>query len=197
MLENIKAKGTYHIECIRHYCPCCDEVVNPVRVEGLEFPLGWKCVCGWEGPNPVSRKIWDDTIQNTVMTAGMNHMLDTEFHASAQSATWYVGLIRDDNYSSISANDTLASHAGWEEGDEYSGNRKEFVEAAASGGAITNSANKAAFSINATETMKGGMLCNAESGTSGTLFSAGLFSEGDRAVVNGDTINVAITITLS
>jgi len=137
---------------------------------------------------------WEDTAKNAVTAEGLNHVLDVEFHAETQITTWYIGLIRDDSYSTLAAGDTLASHAGWQEGDEYTGDRKEWTEGAAAAGVMTNGSS-VNFAINDTETMKGAFLCSAESGTSGILYCTALFTQGDRAVVSGDTLKVTYTIT--
>jgi len=127
---------------------------------------------------------WTDEAQNGVTTEGLNHILDVEFHGETQVTTWYIGLIRDDSYSALAAGDTLASHAGWQEGDEYTGDRKEWTEGAASAGSMTN-ASTVDFAINDTETMKGAFLCSAATGTSGKLYCTALFTGGDRAVISG------------
>ena len=64
---------------------------------------------------------------------------------------------------------------------------------------ITNTLNKAAFTINATATVGGAFLIsnNTKGGTSGVLFSASDFqSPGDRVVASGDTLNVTYTFSL-
>jgi hypothetical protein len=61
-------------------------------------------------------------------------------------------------------------------------------------------ASPAVFSINATTTVGGAFLIsnNTKGGTTGVLFSAADFAApGDRAVVNGDTLNVTITLSVS
>ena len=132
-----------------------------------------------------------------MVTVGLNHFLDTELHAGTPVTTWYVGLIRDDSYSALAAADTMASHAGWQEGDEYTGTRPAYVEAAASSAVTTNSASKAEFAINDTETMKGAFLVSDASGTAGVLLCTGLFTGGDQAVSSGDTLRVTVAITAS
>ena len=53
------------------------------------------------------------------------------------------------------------------------------------------------FTMNASGTIAGAFVTtdNTKNGTSGTLFSAGNFTVGDRAVVSGDTLNVTYTFS--
>lgn len=139
---------------------------------------------------------WTQQVHNTVMTVGKNHTLETEFRGGTAVTTWYIGLISSSGYSAISAADTLASHAGWTEGTPYSGNRPAWTPGAASGGVTTNGS-AIAFTINATLTVKGMFLASANTGTTGTLMSAALFSGGDASVISGDTLNVTYTFTLT
>lgn len=147
---------------------------------------------------------WRDEFPNTVTTVGKNLLLDTLLAGSAYSVTGpYMGLISSVSYSAIAAGDTMASHAGWTEAGgtnapTYSGSRKTIAFNAASGGSKAASAS-ASFSITGSGTVKGGFLVLGSGAsatvenTGGTLYSAGLFSGGDRAVVNGDTLNVSYT----
>jgi hypothetical protein len=140
---------------------------------------------------------WADTAKNLVTTVGKNHALDTELAGSAYTAAWYVGLVSSVSYSAIAAADTMASHAGWTEDVSYSNAARvtPTFAAASAGSKATSSA--AAFNINATATIKGCFLnsVSTKSGTTGTLLSAGLFSGGDKAVSNGDTLNVSYTLS--
>jgi hypothetical protein len=142
---------------------------------------------------------WNDEFANTVMTAGKTDLVDKYFKGSTYTAAWYVGLVSSSGYSAIAAADTAASHAGWTEDQNYSqANRPTLTFGTASAGSVNNSGSVAAFSINGTTTIKGAFVItnNTKGGTTGTLYSAGLFS-GDRAVVSGDTLNVTITLTIS
>jgi hypothetical protein len=151
--------------------------------------------------------IWEDEFPNTVVTVGKNLALDTYLAGSSYSVTGpYMGLISSTSYSAIAAGDTMSSHAGWLEAGSgnaptYSGNRKTAVFSAASSGSKALSS-ALSFSITGTGTVKGAFLVFGSGAsatvenTSGTLYSAGLFSGGDRAVINGDTLSVTYTASL-
>lgn len=134
---------------------------------------------------------WSEIAKNTVVDEGINHILDVQFHAESQVTTWYVGL---KGVGSEAAGDTLASHATWTEFTNYSGNRQEFVEAAAAAKEITNSASPATFNITGAGDVAGCMISSVLSGTAGKLFSATDFTS-SRTVANTDVINVTWTLT--
>jgi hypothetical protein len=141
---------------------------------------------------------WTDTIENLVVTQGRNFALDTVLSGSAYTAAWFMGLVDGASAPTYAAGDTMASHAGWTESTAYSNaNRPTPAFAAASGASKATSA-AVSFTINATATIAGCFLTtsNTKGGTTGTLYSAGSFSGGNRAVVNGDTLNVTYTASL-
>jgi len=150
---------------------------------------------------------WSDHFHNTVVTVGKNLILDQALAGSAYTVTGpYLGLISSTSYSSISAADTMSSHAGWLEAGAtnaptYTSPRKTAAWSSASSGSKALSASLS-YSITGTGTIKGAFMV-AGSGavstidnTSGTLISAGLFSGGDRAVLNGDTVTVSYSMAL-
>lgn len=144
---------------------------------------------------------WSAEESNLVVNVGLQYMAGVALTSTTQITTWYVGLYGAGASNTPAATDTLASHAGWTEVTPYSGNRPAATFAAATNAnpsVVTNSASKASFTINATATVGGAFLCNAASGTSGTLFSAADFqSPGDRSVVSGDSLAVTYTFSLS
>ena len=150
---------------------------------------------------------WREIIDNIVQTVGKNLALDSFLAGSAYTVVGpYVGLISSISYTAVAAGDTMASHSGWLEagggnGPTYSGNRKTAVWSAASAGAKALSA-ALAFAITSTGTVKGVFICYGSGAiatkddTGGTLWSAGTFTTGDKAVTNGDTLNVNYSTSL-
>lgn len=147
---------------------------------------------------PDGKVKWKDDIKNLVTTQGKNDALDKYLAGSAYTAAWYLGLISSTSYSAISAADVPSSHAGWTEDQNYSqGARPTTAWSSASSGSKSLSS-ALSFSINGTTTIKGCFLISVatKGGTTGILYSAGLFSGGDKAVASGDTLNVSYTAGL-
>jgi hypothetical protein len=140
---------------------------------------------------------WVDTIENLVVTVGKNDLLDKYFAGTAYTAAWYMGLVDGGTAPSYAATDTLAVHAGWTENAAYSGtNRITVGWGAAAAGSKASTATS--FAITGTATLAGALLCVTQlrATTTGVLYSAGSFTGGNRAVINGDTLNVTYTATI-
>lgn len=142
---------------------------------------------------------WTESIDNLVTTGGKNDALDKYLSGSAYTAAWYVGLISATSYGAgPAAADTSASHAGWTEDQNYSQSARPTAAfgSAANGSKALSSA--AVFSISANTTIKGCFLIanSTKGGTTGVLYSAGLFTAGDKVVQTGDTLNVSYTASL-
>lgn len=171
--ERVRATGTYFVEC----------------------------------RNADGRHKWRDSAENLVTTVGKNELLDKALAGSAYSVTGpYLGLISSLSYSTVAAGDTMSSHSGWLEAGSanaptYAGNRKTAAWASASAGSKALSG-PLSFAITSTGAVKGCFMVlgagatNAVDATSGILLSAGLFSGGDKAVANGDTLNVTYSLGL-
>ena len=140
---------------------------------------------------------WKEDIENLVVNTGLDYLLDAGLSGGTQISTWYVGLT--DDSPTIAAGDTSASHAGWAEATGYSESvRQTWTDAGVSSQSVTNSASKATFSINASDTIGGAFLISesTKGGTSGTLYAVGAFSA-DRGVVDTDSLEVTATFTMA
>lgn len=146
---------------------------------------------------------WSDVIENLVTTAGKNFGLDAILAGSSYTASWSLGLISLTSYTGVNVADTMASHAGWLEAGAanaptYSqSTRPAPAWSAASGGNKSTSVG-VVFSITSAGTVKGCFLTtvSTKDGTTGTLYSAGLFTGGDKVVANADTLSVTYTASL-
>ena len=144
---------------------------------------------------------WEDKAHNLVVNEGLKDMNDKYFSGAAYSATWYLGLVTGPGSgTTFAAADTLASHAGWTEFTNYSGNRGAVTFGAATladPSVITNPAPVQFTITGAGGTVAGAFLASVATGTSGILFSESDFqAPGDRAVVSGDVLNVTYQFSL-
>jgi len=150
---------------------------------------------------------WDQYAPNVVTTVGANLALDTILAGSAYTVTGpFMGLIGAVSYTGVPViADTMASHGTWTEAGTanaptYTGPRKTISWSAAS--AKSKSPSSApVFAITGTGTAKGVFLVYGSGAvstidnTSGVLYSAGLFTGGDQAVVNTNTLTVTYAAT--
>ena len=144
---------------------------------------------------------WEDKAHNLVVNQGLKDMNDKYFSGAAYTAAWYLGLVTGPGSgTTFAAGDTLASHAGWTEFTNYSGNRGAVTFGAATTAdpsVITNPAPVQFTITGAGGTVAGAFLASVATGTSGILFSESDFqSPGDRAVVSGDVLNVTYQFSL-
>jgi hypothetical protein len=144
---------------------------------------------------------WEEKAHNLVVNEGLQNMNDEYFTGSTYTAAWYLGLVTGPGAgNTYAAADTLASHSGWTENTDYTGNRKSVTfgtPTTADPSVITNSGSPSQFAMTGTATIAGAFLASVDTGTSGILFSVANFqSPGDRAVVNGDTLNVSYSFSL-
>ena len=162
---------------------------------------------------------WSEQFPNAVTTQGKNAILDRYFGGSsitsgsqggpsantnANRFTWYMGLIASNGYSAISTNDTHNLHTGWLESGADGARAPGYVQAtrrkitfAASSSGSKATSNAVVFTINVAGTIKGAFIANsavkASTNSSAVIYSAGLFTVGDKIVTSGDTLNVTYT----
>lgn len=135
---------------------------------------------------------WED--HNLVVNEGLNSVLGIMFHGDTQISTWYLGLF-EGNYTPVATVTAATITAASTECTAYDeSTRVEYNEAAAASQSITNSANRATFTFNATKTIYGAFLvsASAKSATTGTLFSAARFSTA-KSVVSTDQLLLTYT----
>jgi len=135
---------------------------------------------------------------NRCVDQGLNHILNVQFHGAAQIDPWYI-LIFEDDYTPLAA-DTYQV-PGFTESIAYTeAARQAFVESEATAKSLTNSANKAVFSINAAKNIYGGALVSLvtiNDQTAGNfMYCAANFGEG-KSVESGDTFKVTVTLSAS
>ena len=133
---------------------------------------------------------------NGAKTVGLNKLLDVAFRNQTQITQWYCGLIAESGYSSESAADTSASHAGWSELTTYtSSTRLAWSPGAASSGTITISS-AMSFTTNADSQIRGILI--ASSSTKSSIVDvlwATATEASARTILSGQTYEVYYTIT--
>lgn len=218
--EKMELEGTYHLvhkrvfsDRIEQYTQLKNksELIHKKATSGilsritLAFELGFKntdeVLADIEARMESMRYVvGEDDFDNLVTTVGKNYILDNGLAGSGYTAAFYMGLISSTSYSAVNAADTMSSHSGWLEAGAanaptYSQSARPTTawSSASAGSKALSSA--LTFSITGTGTVKGCFITTmaTKDGTTGTLYSAGLFSGGDRAVVNLDTLNVSYT----
>ena len=181
VLEGADAHGHYHVQCF--------------------------------GPGGLLK--WEDDIENVVCTEGKNALLTAGFKGSAFTQTAYLGLINGTSYTAVDATNAAASITtgsaatpanGWNEVSSATvASRGAPSFGSASAGSLALSAAQA-FTVTGPDTIKGCFVLiksaagvaptSAPGNTNGALWSAGLFSGGDKGVDNGDTLNVSYSTSL-
>jgi hypothetical protein len=139
-----------------------------------------------------------EDVTNLVVSEGLDHVLNTVFHSGTQVQSWFLGLF-EGNYTPIATVSAASIAAAATESTAYvESQRQEYVEGAASAQSITNSANKATFTMNANKTIYGAFLVSnpTKGATSGVLFSAARFAS-PKQVVTDDQLLLTYTFNAS
>jgi hypothetical protein len=143
-----------------------------------------------------SRVIDEFACENIVVNQGLNYLLGAALGAQSVVTAWYIGLFSN-NYTILSSDTaaTIAANAG--EVTQYTaGTRQSWQSAPPSSQSITNAANQASFTFNATLNVYGAFLVSssAVNGTSGTLFAGAQFGS-SKSVVSSDILQLTYTFT--
>ena len=140
---------------------------------------------------------WSEEFPNLVVNTGLAFINTQVFKGANYTATWYMGII--DGGATYNAADTMSSHGGWTENVDYLQAARPTlafnVTTTADPAVIASIA--ATYTMSANATIGGAFLStdNTKGGTTGTLFSAGNFTVGNRGLVSGDTLNVTYTFS--
>lgn len=155
---------------------------------------------------------WEDTINNVVTDVGANQLLDSAFGAGPVAGP-FLGLISSVSYTIAPAvGNTMSSHAGWYEAGNGSYYPNWSTPASNARGSMTFAAAatrakalSAAISfVIATNggTVKGCFVVfgtgavSTNNSTAGVLYSAGLFTGGDKVLSIGDTLQVSYSTSV-
>jgi len=146
--------------------------------------------------------VWKDSFYNVVCTVAKNNVLDVYFQSGsfAPSTTWYMGVIDNLNYTTGPAEgDTQSSHGGWVESIAYNEVTRPSISWAAASGKAKASASTCNFTMSADAIIRGGFITNnnTKGGTSGLLYSAGVFNQGTRSLLTGDVLRVNVTVSVT
>jgi hypothetical protein len=147
----------------------------------------------------------DERVDSNLLTdEGLNHILNVAFNGATATSTWYLALYSGNvspasswtaaNFAS-NATEITSTTEGYSESV-----RQTYVEAASTAKSITNTANKAAFTI-ATATSvtvwgAGLLSSSTRGGTSGVLVSAAKFST-SRVLYDTDVFNLGYTVSMT
>ncbi len=149
-----------------------------------------------EHRNAAGELLGEYEIPNGIVDVGLNHILETEFNGGTPITAWYIGLIDNASFSALAAGDTMASHAGWIENNDYTeSTRPEWTAGTAATRSITNAVT-VDFTINATKTIKGIFITSVSTkgGSTGVLWSTAAFGS-TVGVGSGDTLKVTYTLS--
>jgi hypothetical protein len=141
----------------------------------------------------------DQFFYGTVLTAGLNSLLDARFKTGLDSPADYIFLLDGASAPVILGSDTMASHAGWQENVGYSDTTRPVLTLGTiANGAVDNIGNEAVFHLNATGTIAGAGIVNSatKGGSTGIAYDVGLFLDGPRSVRSGLQLFVGVTILI-
>jgi hypothetical protein len=144
---------------------------------------------------------WTEEFPNLVVNEGLQYINTQFFKGVTYSAAWYMGLVTGPGAgNTYAAGNTMASHAGWTENTAYIQSARPtmtFGTASTADPSVITTSSPVVFTMNGSAIIAGAFVTteNTKNGTTGTLFSVGNFTVGDRTIVSGDTLNVTYTFS--
>jgi len=141
---------------------------------------------------------WQDT--NICVDEGLEHVLGVAFSQVTQITQWFVLLYNTDT--TPVAGMTYASPLFTESTHYSEANRPQWQEGGVSSKVITNSANKASFTMSTAETIYGAALVSDNTkgdqvASGAVLYNVAAFSGGSKTVASSDILKVTIQLTIS
>ena len=185
----------------------CDATV--IRNAGNEDQFGLEGVYTFTCYDAAGNLKWEDTIGNLTTNVGRKSILDSYF-ANTGGGAIVMGLGGPNGSATFTPayGDTQGSHAGWYEvgganAPTYSGTRQtpSFSAATTANPSVLATSAAVVFSMTGSGTVSGAFInvggSSTIDNTTGTLFSIGAFTAGNKTVTSGDTINVTYTLSAS
>ena len=171
------------------------------RVSAVEKAL---LSSNWEWEHWRDGKMIDEWADHNICTdEGLNNLLDVHFSVGTQITDWYILIY---NTNTTPATGMNYATKVFTESTNYSGaNRPGWTEAGPSSKSITNSANKASFTMSTAETIYGAGLVGGgsaadtkgDSAGGGVMYNVSDFSGGSKSVASDDILKVTVTLTIA
>jgi len=180
--EKAKLFGRFTVECWRLRDPGTGQRLRDSRGRFLPRQLAWL-----------------EDVRNIIPDEGLNHALNVVLNGATGIDPWYCCLVESDT--TPAAGQTYATPVYTESTAYDEATRPEYEPATSTAEEITNTANKAVFTINDTKTMYGASIvgggtdANTKGNTAGggTLFCYSRFTT-SRSVISGDVINLTYSV---
>ena len=184
-----KFGGRFQVECLRPYDQA--EASRIKREYGSQSPE-YKALPRYP--------VWTEDVHNLVTNQGLDSILNVYLDAATQITTWYCVIFESNSTPDAGWTYATPTYTELQTYDEAT--RPEYKEAASSSQSVTNSANKAVFTISATKTLYGAALVGggsaattkADTAGGGTLLCAAKFAS-SRSVVDNDVCNLTYTFS--
>lgn len=141
--------------------------------------------------------LWRDEAPNIIFDEAIGDILDVYFRNGVKKANWYIGLITSP--AQLLAADTMASHPGWVENQNYTGlTRGPAVFSAVAGKQINSVANKTVFTMSgAGGNIYGTFLASepAKGAITGILYAAAPFATGSKNLTATDVLTISVVVS--